>query len=122
MGSTCSARVEECPSSRAARSRALPKQGSRSQAGGDRGILLMRKKTHKNGALDHPKQTAAGEDARATLITTQPHFSPLKKMDDKQNHRRPERHQQSSSQSAGGMRDYADHPGNDGRTDRRERE
>lgn len=35
------------------------------------------------------KSTAAGEGARATRVTTQPHWSPFKEMDDKQNHRGP---------------------------------
>src|SRR3981081_4054589 len=43
-------------------------------------------------------------------------------MDNKQNHRSPQRHHQPSPQTSGGMRDDADHPGNDGRPDRRERE
>src|SRR5205807_652560 len=47
--------------------------------------------------------------------------SPLKKMDNKQNHRSPQRQQQPSPQTSSGMRDDTDHPGNDGRTDRRER-
>src|ERR1700687_3762003 len=48
--------------------------------------------------------------------------SPLKKMDNKQNHRSPQRHHQPSPQTSGGMRDHANHPRNDGRPDRRERE
>src|SRR5713226_9980569 len=47
--------------------------------------------------------------------------SPLKKMNEKQNHRSPQRQQQPSPQTPSRMRDDADHPGNDRRPHRRQR-
>src|SRR5260370_17476028 len=48
--------------------------------------------------------------------------SPLKKMDDKQDHRSPQRQQQPGAQTPRGMRNHAYHPGNYSRSYRRQRE
>src|SRR5258708_20223237 len=48
--------------------------------------------------------------------------SPLKKMDDKQDHRSPQRQQQPDAQTPRGMRNHAYHPGNYSRSYRRQRE
>src|ERR1700687_1075014 len=71
MGSTCSARVEVCPSSRAAQEGVPGKIGPRSQAGGDRGIPPLRlrsgqalaQKTRKNGPPGVPCKTGSKSQA-----------------------------------------------------------